>query len=57
MARRPNIRENYLDDARFCLRLCDAIERDDARPLAWREEVISDLNALAQKFLNAPKVK
>lgn len=57
MARRPNIRENYFDDARFCLRLVDAIERDEARPLSWREEVIADLNALAQKFLNAPKVK
>lgn len=54
MARLPNVRENYHDDARFCLRLISAIERDEARPQAWRDDMIADLNEMAQKFMNAP---
>lgn len=57
MARLPSVRENYNDDARFCMRLISAIERDNARPQTWRDDMISKLNNLAQDFMNAPAAR
>lgn len=55
MGRQPKIRVSYHNDAQFLMRLIHAVERDDIRPLPWRQARIAELQKLATEFLNAPQ--
>jgi hypothetical protein len=54
MGRQPKIRVSYYNDAQFMLRLIHAIERDEARPLKWRQAMIAKLQIIASDFMNVP---
>jgi hypothetical protein len=54
MGRNVKIRTSYDHDAQFLLRLKRAIEEDNNRPLAWRQEVMSMLQELIEAFIQAP---
>lgn len=42
--RKPRVRSTYSDDAVALTRLINAVMRDEARPLAWRQKVSTALN-------------
>lgn len=57
MGRKATIRVSYSNDAKFLLRLKDAVERDKKRPQDWRKKVAAALNNLSVLLLTAPPVE
>lgn len=52
--RPPKARDDYMADAQALLHLSRAVKIDTQRSSLWRDEVIRDLKALAEKLINAP---
>jgi hypothetical protein len=54
MGRNVKIRTSYDHDAQYLLRLKQAIENDNVRPVQWRSEVMGMLQELIEAFIQAP---
>lgn len=52
MGRKVQIRASYQNDARFLLRLIDAIEKDTRRALDWKRKASSHARELATMLVN-----
>ena len=51
MGRKVLIRVSYANDARFLLRLIEAVQKDNAKDANWRSEAIVHLKKVAHMFL------
>lgn len=54
MPRDVSIRIDYDADSAYMTRMMRAIEKDKARPLAWRKEIVEKLREMAVLLLQAP---
>ena len=54
MGRNPKLRVSYDADAQYLLRLKQAVEHDNLRPVGWRSGVMTQLQELIETFISAP---
>ncbi len=54
MGRNVKIRASYDHDARFLMRIKEAVEKDNSRPVDWRSELMTALQEAIQLMISAP---
>lgn len=57
MGRNVKIRASYDHDAQYLLRLKQAVENDNTRPVEWRSDIMTQLQGLIEAFIQAPNPK